>query len=591
MVEEHPPLIGDAITNNGPGLLLVVERFPNTDPAEVIRGVDAALSQMQQGLPGVDIDGNIFRSTSFVEASINNLGKALLLGGALLIIAVAGSLLSWRATLTCLVAIATSFLAAMLVLRLRGAPINSMVLAGLAVALTSIIDDAIIAVENVDRRLRQRSAEGNESAAAIVLDACLKIRAPIAYATLIALLAVAPLFLVTGPLGAFLAPLAFSYALAIIASMIVALAVVPALALLLLRVAPSDGRKARVLLTLEQRYEAALARVVTAPRSGILVASVGAIAIVAAMPLLSWSLLPSFKEADVQIIWEAAPGTSHPEMLRTMTRVSEELRAIPGVGSVAAHAGRAVTGDQVVGIESGQIWIGMDPKSDYAATITAIRETVAGIPGIDAAVQTYLSNKVGQELSGPGAPIQVRIEGPDRKLLQDEAGKVAKTPRRDHGRHQHSRRRSGRCAPCRNRSELGGGRSGWADAGRRAPRGSNGFRRPRRGQFVRATEGVRSGGLGGSGIARQSHRCSRVADRYAQRKSGSVGRSCRRAHRSHATDHRSRRRVAICRCQRQRHGSRRGLGCERDQRPAREGRIAVRVPCRPSQRLRRTAGG
>lgn len=426
VVEEHPPLIGDAITNRGPGLLLVVERFPNTDPAEVARGVDAALSEMHQGLPGVDIDANIFRSASYVEASTGNIGRMLLLGGALFVVAVFGLLLSWRALLTCLVAIATSFLAAMLVLLLRGAPVNAIVIAGLAVAFASVVDDAIIAADIIDRRLRERGAAGRESVVAIILDACLAIRAPIAYAALIALLAVAPLLVIAGPLGALLAPFAFSYALAIVASMIVGLAVMPAVALTLLRVGPPNGGSPRALMPLQRRYEAALARVLRAPRSGILVAGVVAIAVVAAIPLLNWSLLPTFKESDFQIAWQTAPGTSHPEMLRAITRASDELRAIPGVRSVAAHVGRAVTGDQVVGIESGQIWVGTDQSSDYGAMVAALRETAEGIPGIDATVETYLSGKVGRDLNGRAAPLQVRIAGPNRDLLRAEAGKVAK---------------------------------------------------------------------------------------------------------------------------------------------------------------------
>jgi CzcA family heavy metal efflux pump len=427
VVEQHPPLIGDAVIGNGPGLLLVIEKFPHVDARSVVRGVDAAFNELRQGLPGIEIDASIFRSTSFIDLSIRNLGMALLAGGALLIIVLFAWFFTWRAALISIVAIPLSLLAAWLVLYMRGVTVNTMVLAGFAIALAAIIDDAIIDVDNIMRRLRRHHGEGGgRSTAAVIFEACVEMRSPVVYATLILLLAVTPLFLLGGSLGAFLSPFAVSYVLALLASTLVAMTVTPALAMVLLRGASLDAREPPLVRWLQLRYDAVLSRTVRTPRPTLLMAGAVVLAALALVPLLSWSLLPSFKERDVRISWQGAPGTSLPEMQRMMMLASQELRMIPGIRNVAAHLGRAVTGDQVVGIESGQIWVSIDSNANYNATVAAIRERVEAYPGFDIEVQTYLTEKVKEILTRAGEPIVVRIQGPERPVLRREAEKVAK---------------------------------------------------------------------------------------------------------------------------------------------------------------------
>src|SRR5260370_13685906 len=144
----------------------------------------------------------------------------------------------------------------------------------------------------------------------------------------------------------------------------------------------------------------------------------------AVLALLGQSLLPSFKESNVLVNWSTVPGTSHAETYRITSRVGSELRSLPGVRSVGAHVGRAVTGDQVVGINSSQIWVGIDPKADYDKTIAAIRETVAGYPGVDHSVQFYLRDKIGEVLTGASKAIVVRIYGQKRDVLNQKAEEV-----------------------------------------------------------------------------------------------------------------------------------------------------------------------
>ncbi|MGH2482935.1 MAG: efflux RND transporter permease subunit, partial [Candidatus Limnocylindria bacterium] len=216
VVEDHPPLIGDAVINDGPGLLLVVEKFPWGNTLELTHGVEAALADLQQGLPGVEMDTTIFRPATFIELAIGNLSWALLIGALLVLVILLFFLWEWRVALISMVAIPISLLAGALVLHQLGATINVMVLAGFVIAIGVVVDDAIIDVENIARRLRQARLEGStESTASIVLHASLEVRSSIVYATLIIVVAIMPVFFLEGLTGAFFQPLATAYGLAV----------------------------------------------------------------------------------------------------------------------------------------------------------------------------------------------------------------------------------------------------------------------------------------------------------------------------------------------------------------------------------------
>src|SRR5207302_568727 len=275
VVEDHQPLIWDDILNNGSGLLFVIEKFPGANTLDVTRGVEAKLAELQPGLSGIQIDTGIFRPASFIELAIYNLTRALLIGFLLLALVLFALHYHWRVTLISLVAIPMSLLAAGLVLSLLGATLNMLVLAGLVIALGVVVDDAIIDVENIVRRLRQHRREGSDrSTASIILAASFEMRRPMIYATLIILLALLPVFLLQGVSGAFFQPLALSYALAVLASMLVALTVTPVLCLLLLRKAPLERRESSLLLRLQRGYEALLGRIIRTLRPAFLAVGV-----------------------------------------------------------------------------------------------------------------------------------------------------------------------------------------------------------------------------------------------------------------------------------------------------------------------------
>ena len=420
-----PGMIGDAVINDGPGLMLIVEKFPWGNTLEVTHGVEAALNAMKPGLPGVELDTKIFRPATFIEESINNLSHALLLGCLLVIVILVAFLYDVRAALIAVVAIPLSLLAGGLVLFLAGASINTMVLAGFVIALGGVVDDAIIGIENIMRRLRHRAQDGSkQSSASVILEATMEVRAPILYATLIIVLAVVPVFFMEGLSGAFFKPLVLAYVLAMLASMVVAVTVTPALSLILLRNAPLKGRGSPLVAWLVVGYGKLLEKATRTPLPSYIAVVVVTMAGAAMWPLLGHSLLPDFKERDFLMHWVTEPSTSHPEMVRITTRASRELRAIPGVRNFGAHIGQAFLADEVYGVYFGENWISISPTADYDKSIAAVAAMVDGYPGLYRDLQTYLKERIREVLTGAGEAIVVRIYGPDLQVLRDKAEEV-----------------------------------------------------------------------------------------------------------------------------------------------------------------------
>ncbi len=419
----HPPLIGDSILDNGKGLMLVIEKFPSANTLEVTREVDQTLAELSRGLPGVTIDANVFRLASYVEDSIGNLTQAIIIGAILVILLISASLFNWRSVLISIVAISLSVMVALIALYLSGVTINTMIIAGLIVALGVVIDDVVVDVDTLLGRLRRPKA-GDGSVIAIIHQTTLESQRVALYAILIVSLAVMPIFFMGGVAGAFFEPLALAYLVAVVGSMVVALTVTPALCWMLLGKAPAMDRNSPIATWLISRYDACLRRVVMAPRKVFLAAGIAVVVGAVIWPLLGQSLLPALQERDLLVNWGTPPGTSHSETYRITSRVSEELRSLPGVRNVGAHIGRAVGGDQVVDIHSSQIWVGIDPEADYDTTVAAIREIIDGYPGIERSLQRYLRDKVGEALTGEGKAIVVRIYGPKREILREKAEEV-----------------------------------------------------------------------------------------------------------------------------------------------------------------------
>jgi Cu/Ag efflux pump CusA len=458
VVAGSPPPIGDAVINDGPGLLLIVEKQPEGNTLDVTRKVEEALQTLRPALKDVEIDPTIFRPATFIERAIHNLTRALAVGCVLVIVILGAFLFDVRTALISLTAIPLSLLAAVLILTWAGATVNTMVLAGLVIALGELVDDAIIDVENIVRRLRQWKARieargsrieeavrdprsssldprssvlptrssilDSRTAFQVVLQASLEVRSAVVYASLIVVLVFLPVFFLEGLAGAFFRPLALAYVLAILASLVVALTVTPALSYLLLTGRAAARPEAPLTRWLKRVYRALLPGFVARPYLALagLVVAFGLTA--AASTRLGQEFLPSFRETDFLMHFVEKPGTSVEAMQRVTVQASKDLRAIAGVRNFGSHIGRAEVADEVVGPNFTELWISIDQDADYEATVRKIEEVVNAYPGLYRDVLTYLRERIKEVLTGASATIVVRLYGPDMDGLRAKAREI-----------------------------------------------------------------------------------------------------------------------------------------------------------------------
>ena len=425
VVEAHQPLIGDAILKDGPGVLLVVEKYPGFNTVEVTKGVEAALAELRPGMTGIDVDTAIYRPASFIERATGNLSNAILIAAILAVIGLAALLGSWRATLVAATSIAVSLAAACLVFYLRGTNLNMIVVAGLLMAIAAVVDDAIVDAGNILRRLRETDAGEARPVWRIIASASTEIRGPMLYATLIGVIAMVPLLLMEGLSAELFRPVAWSYITAVVISLVVATTVTPALAMVLSPKAP-----------VAQQGESALAgrlRRLYGRLAGPAMRSPGpAYALVAAGVLLGvliWTqqqhaMVPSFKETDVFIEVEAPPGTSLQAMERTAGALIHDLRAIPGVRDAAAQIGRALLSHELADVNSAEVWVSLDPNANYETALAAMRSAVGAHPEISGDVQTFLSKRMRESVTGEDQAISVRIYGEDLGILRSKAQEI-----------------------------------------------------------------------------------------------------------------------------------------------------------------------
>ncbi len=425
VVEGNPAPIGDAIVGGkdyvGPGLLLIVEKYPWGNTLEVSRGVEAAIDLLRPGLKDVELDTTVFRPATFIERSLANLGEAMLLGCLLVAIVLAAFLFDWRTAAISMTAIPLSIIGAALALHFLGGTLNTMVIAGLVIATGEVVDDAIIDVENIARRLRLPTGK---PAFQVVLEASLEVRSAVVFASLIVVLVFIPVFFLEGLAGAFFRPLAVSYILAILASLLVALTVTPALCLLLLPGAPAKRKDPPLAALLKRGYRALLPALMARPKAvlAFLIAALGVTGYAATR--LGEEFLPDFKETDFLMHWVEKPGTSLEANRRITERAAVELRGVPGVRNFGSHIGRAEVADEVVGPNFTELWISIDEKADYAATVAKVQEVVDGYPGLQRDLLTYLKERIKEVLSGASATIAVRIFGPDLEELRSKAREI-----------------------------------------------------------------------------------------------------------------------------------------------------------------------
>ena len=425
VVEDHQPLIGDAVLSSGPGLMLVIERLPEANAHDVIKGLEEALDALRPGLTGIGMDPTVYRADTVSGTSLLNLARPALVGLVLILLLVALASFSWRMALVTLVTILLSLVAAAWVLYLRGATFNMMVLAGFAVALAVVIDDALVGLASIRRRLQEHRDSDDSRAAVEVADVSSLVQGSLVYATLLILLAAMPLLFLEGVALSFSRPLVLSFALAVVASTVVSLTVAPALAFILLRGERPNRRTSPLPRLTRWLFDRTVPSYVRRPRWAYATVALLVVAGLAVIPQLGGlKLLPSSADRNLLIHLQAPPGTSLSEMMRILTGATQAVRSVPGVRDVGGHAGRAVTSDQVVNVNSGELWINIGETADYQATVAAIGRVLHGYPDLSSDLLSYPEDRLRTVQTGVNDALVVRVYGHDLDQLRNKAEEV-----------------------------------------------------------------------------------------------------------------------------------------------------------------------
>ncbi|MEZ4332238.1 MAG: efflux RND transporter permease subunit [Myxococcota bacterium] len=428
--ETAAPRFGDALIQGRPGVLLTISSAYGANTLEVTRALERALGELAPVFAAqqVVLYPRLHRPARFIESALANLRFSLVLGGLLVAAVLVPMLGRLRPTLISIVAIPLSLLGAVFVLERLGITLNTMTLGGLAIAIGEVVDDAIIDVENIVRRLRENArARAPRPAHRVVLDASIEVRGAVVYATWIVALVFVPLLTLSGLAGRFFAPLGLAYLLAVLVSLGVALVVTPALCLLLLRGRDIEADEPRIQHGLKRAYAGLLERAF--PHARALIASVGVLtlAALAALSTLGGDFLPTFREGHLVLQVAEAPGASLPELLRVGRALSTELLALPGVATVEQQVGRAERGEDTWGPHRSELHVELanDPANAERETTRQIRAILARQPGIQFEVLTFLADRIGETLTGQKAPFVVDVFGSDLDALDAVARQIA----------------------------------------------------------------------------------------------------------------------------------------------------------------------
>jgi Cu/Ag efflux pump CusA len=440
---DHQPLIGDAVVNGGPGLIMVVEKFPGASTAEVTKGVQDALEALRPGLTGINTDTSGFAPSDYLGAAADNLGLATALSAGLLILTLLALRFHWRAAIVGIVTVPVSVVSAALVLHLLGYGLNALVIAGLAAAVAIVVDEAVAPQAAVLGRLRARNGSPDAEPTWVAIQQALAtVRRPLLYAGIIALLAILPIAVLEGRPGDFFSPMVAAYAVAVLAALIVGMTVGPALnSLVFADWQPKAGSPSGPVAWLDARYRSGLQRFSRSLRPALLVAAACGVAATVILPLLNTALTPTFQDRNLVVKLQGAPDVSAPAMIQRATEIGNSLRSLPGVTGVGATVGRAITGDRVVNVNSGDIWVAIAGDADYDETVASIEDTVRDVPGLTAevvpfstqemrevgSVQTGTNTVTGSGLdvlTGLNTPVAVRVFGEEPQILAAEAAKV-----------------------------------------------------------------------------------------------------------------------------------------------------------------------
>jgi CzcA family heavy metal efflux pump len=421
---------GDAEIQGQPGVLLAISGSYGTNTLEATHAVEAALAEELPRLKarGVEVLPALHRPASFIETALGNLSRTLAIGAFLIAIVLYAFLRDWRSALIAFMAIPLSLLAAVVVLDHFNVALNTLTLGGFAVALGVLVDDAVIYLENILRRLRENTGATQPKARLVVIrDASLEISGAVIFATGVILLVLLPVFLMPGVQGKFMLPLAQAFALSVVASLVVALTVTPALAALLLRA--NEERREPSWLTKLRRWHLAAIAACTRHRAAVLVTlSVLLVGVAVLAPFLGGEFMPSFREGHfVAQVSARVPGTSLGEMARLGEQISAEILQLPYIATVEQQIGRAEQGEDTWGPERSEFHIELKPDRhiDQEQSQQELRELFARYPAVQSEVLTFLGDRVSESLSGETAQGVIRVRGNDMDAIDRTTARLA----------------------------------------------------------------------------------------------------------------------------------------------------------------------
>ena len=420
--------VGGTRINGKPGVLLVIHKQADFNTLTVTNGVQQALDELAASLPaGVEVHPELFRQATFIERAIGNLRGSILIGCLLVTVVLIAFLWQWRTLAISLTAIPLSLMGAILILRGCGASLNAMTLGGLAIALGEVVDDAIVDVENVLRRLKENRLRSEPLPTFdVVLSASLEVRSAVVYASFIVMLVFLPVFCLEGLAGKFFGPLALAYVIAILVSLGIALTVTPAMCLWLLSSSSIDpDHETWLIRGLNGLYRRVLSPFLRWRGVTIGLAVLLLVASCGALPFLGGEFLPDFRESNFVVFMAGKPDSSLAESERIGTRLAERLLKINGVKSIAQQIGRADLSEDTWGPNISEVWIVMDEHADYDVVLDEIRQATEEIPGYLFQTKQFLRERIDEVLTGSTADIVIRVVGPDLDVLRAQAGDIA----------------------------------------------------------------------------------------------------------------------------------------------------------------------
>ena len=428
-VREGPePKFGDAQINGTNGVIVAAHGAFGANTLEVTAGIERALDEMRGVFvsESITLHPRLFRPATFIERSLKHINFSLLLGGALVVAVLFVFLLDLRTAFISFTSIPLSLLAAVIVLDRMGVSLNTITLGGLAIAIGVVVDDAIIDVENILRRLRENSALAEPRPVwRVVLDASLEVRSAVVYATFIVALVFVPVLTMGGIGGRLFSPLALSFLFATLASLLVALTVTPALCLAFLGKS-KPHTEPRYLGTLKRAHRRALESVSRAPRLTIGIVALMVAGAAATIPFFGGEFLPEFREGHLVLHQAAVPGTSLEHSMEMGKRVTTELLKDKRIVSVAQQAGRAELGEDTFGPNYSEMHVELAEMGGEEAEmfIGEIRKPLLQFPGLTFKVMPFLVERMEETLSGATAEVVVTLRGDDLDLLDRAAEAV-----------------------------------------------------------------------------------------------------------------------------------------------------------------------